>query len=55
MFNIDDIYLAAANGETEKLASMLKAGEVDINEPLDCGVNSGVRTVVPPLYFFPVK
>ena len=50
MFNIDDIYLAAVNGETEKLASILKAGEVDINEPLDCGVNSGVRTVVPPLY-----
>lgn len=48
--NIDDIYFAAINGDKERLISLLEADEVDINEPVDCGVNNGLHTTVPPLY-----
>ncbi len=48
--NIDDIYFAAINGDKELLINLLETDEIDINEPIDCGVNNGLHTTATLLY-----
>ena len=48
--NIDDIYTAAINSQTETLISLLEANEVDINELLDGGIANGVHSRFPALF-----
>ncbi len=45
--SIDDIYTAAVNGQKEELIRMLEAGEVNLNERLDGGINNGVQVYLP--------
>lgn len=48
--NCDDIYLPAIEGDIELLRTRLEAGEVDLNELIDCGVANGKRTEIPLLF-----
>ena len=48
--NIDDIYTAAINSQTETLISLLEANEVDINELIDGGIHNGVHSRFPTLF-----
>ena len=44
--NCDDIFFPATEGNIQVLRERLDAGEVDLNESIDCGVCNGKHTVI---------
>ncbi|MBE5785407.1 MAG: hypothetical protein E7330_06350 [Clostridiales bacterium] len=48
--NADDVFFAATEGDKARLIELLQTGEVDISEPIDCGVAGGVHVTAPLLY-----